>query len=386
MSMPCARACNSPEQLNLMANSQAEKRHADVPRRVDLAKLFNNSNTDQALEVTTLMIRNVPNQYDREHFMQELDFLGFHDCYDLVYLPVDRQRQWNVGYAFVNFTSPSDAQRCIEVMDGHMFRKYEETHHQRHALVSIAHLQGLEANLAHFRDKAVFSHAPGPLRPWVRPGRISEGCEVAPYSTSTVDMMFWGGPAFHELHRELCTDGFSFRNYIEEPLDQSDADVTSPEWYSDERHFTLFEDLQTIPLPQEGMWPLPVMWTGVPFLCPGFEQEHFVTAPPGLAASEQLPFLAPLAIPVVCLQAGMELMPVPSQSPAQAEFATSADADARDQEVAEVEESGGVDEEAFSDGTSSDADFPTFRKSKSLPEMRSNILAGSLLEDGGLWL
>jgi len=134
---------------------------------VNLAQHYS-SNNGKKVEVTTLMVRNVPNQYHRGHFMQELDKLGFEDCYDFVYLPIDRQTQWNVGYAFVNFDRPEDAQQCMKVMSGYKFTRLRPGQQQRHAQVSVAHLQGLKQNLAHFQNTAVFSSSSGLLQPWVR--------------------------------------------------------------------------------------------------------------------------------------------------------------------------------------------------------------------------
>ncbi|KAJ8542349.1 hypothetical protein K7X08_017215 [Anisodus acutangulus] len=56
---------------------------------------------------TTVMIRNIPNQFRREPFMLFVD----HYCsknhweYDFLYLPIDFGTNNNMGYAFVNFTS-----------------------------------------------------------------------------------------------------------------------------------------------------------------------------------------------------------------------------------------------------------------------------------------
>eukprot|EP00931_Biecheleriopsis_adriatica_P037016 TRINITY_DN21250_c0_g1_i1.p1 TRINITY_DN21250_c0_g1~~TRINITY_DN21250_c0_g1_i1.p1 ORF type:complete len:491 (+),score=97.60 TRINITY_DN21250_c0_g1_i1:102-1475(+) len=154
--------------------------HACVPKRVNLAKHFSHTHTDAKPDVTTVMIRNVPNQYFREQFMQELDKLGFEGKYDFVYLPIDRQTQWNVGYAFVNFEEAASATWCMEVMCGHKFTRIHPGQQQRLAQVSVAHLQGLEENLAHYENTAVFScHSGGQLCPWVKPGALEKRRQVA---------------------------------------------------------------------------------------------------------------------------------------------------------------------------------------------------------------
>jgi len=155
--------------FNYTSNKGAGRSHACVPRRVNL---ISNSGQNQDRDVTTVMIRNVPNQYHRGHFMQELDRLGFCGKYDFVYLPIDRQTQWNVGYAFVNFENPDECDKCMQLMRRHMFKKLHPGQQQRYAQVSVAHLQGIEANLAHFQNTAVFSSGSGLLQPWVRPSSM----------------------------------------------------------------------------------------------------------------------------------------------------------------------------------------------------------------------
>ena len=60
----------------------------------------------------------------------------------------------NVGYAFVNFVSTSCAERCVEAFQGYRFKRHRKTS-GKVAAVSAAHLQGLEANLAHYEKSAV---------------------------------------------------------------------------------------------------------------------------------------------------------------------------------------------------------------------------------------
>jgi hypothetical protein len=44
------------------------------------------------------MVPNIPNVYTRGMPIEELDGLGFENAYDVVYLPIDKSKQWNVGY------------------------------------------------------------------------------------------------------------------------------------------------------------------------------------------------------------------------------------------------------------------------------------------------
>jgi len=59
---------------------------------------------------TTLMLRNLPNDYNRSMLLSLLDEEGFADKYDFVYLPVDFASGAGVGYSFINMTSHQDAE------------------------------------------------------------------------------------------------------------------------------------------------------------------------------------------------------------------------------------------------------------------------------------
>jgi len=64
-------------------------------------------------EWTTLMLRNIPNDYTRAMLMELLDQDGFHGSYDFLYLPRDFSRGAGIGYAFINMTSHENALRLL---------------------------------------------------------------------------------------------------------------------------------------------------------------------------------------------------------------------------------------------------------------------------------
>merc|ERR1719460_2665095 len=67
---------------------------------------------------TTVMIRNMPNNYTRQMLLELVDSMGFAGTYDFAYLPVDFQSQAGLGYAFLNFTSIANAQLCFDRFEG----------------------------------------------------------------------------------------------------------------------------------------------------------------------------------------------------------------------------------------------------------------------------
>ncbi|CAJ1387419.1 unnamed protein product [Effrenium voratum] len=69
-------------------------------------------------ERTTVMLRNVPNNYTREMLLTLLDEQGLAGCYDFVYLPCDFYRAANLGYAFVNMVDGISVDAVWKALDG----------------------------------------------------------------------------------------------------------------------------------------------------------------------------------------------------------------------------------------------------------------------------
>eukprot|EP00811_Abedinium_folium_P037105 NODE_9751_length_1401_cov_17.595761.p1 GENE.NODE_9751_length_1401_cov_17.595761~~NODE_9751_length_1401_cov_17.595761.p1 ORF type:complete len:352 (+),score=20.98 NODE_9751_length_1401_cov_17.595761:98-1057(+) len=130
-------------------------RHGFVPKNTNLLERYESADQHGApVAFTTLMIRNIPNRYTQRDLVTELDSLGFAGAFDFVYLPVDTGTMANVGYAFVNFVNADRAQCCSEALNNYRFCRYQKTP-GKVARVSVAHIQGLEANLAHYEKAAV---------------------------------------------------------------------------------------------------------------------------------------------------------------------------------------------------------------------------------------
>eukprot|EP00439_Symbiodinium_sp_Y106_P084116 s109_g24.t3 len=70
---------------------------------------------------STVMMRNVPNNYTREMLLSMLNNYGFSGKYDFVYLPHDFDRSANLGYAFVNLVSDDPASEAVHAF----WRKFD---------------------------------------------------------------------------------------------------------------------------------------------------------------------------------------------------------------------------------------------------------------------
>ncbi|XP_027150347.1 protein terminal ear1-like [Coffea eugenioides] len=107
---------------------------------------------------TTVMIKNIPNQYRRNDLMQLLDiYCKNYDLeYDFLYLPMDFWRKDNLGYAFVNFTSATAAKKIKDLLHGYVWcgNKIQDgiIHSKKICEMSWAHIQGRDALIKHFLD------------------------------------------------------------------------------------------------------------------------------------------------------------------------------------------------------------------------------------------
>ena len=105
-------------------------------------------------ERTTVMLRNIPNKYSQRMLLDEINNLGFEGLYDFFYLPIDYRNKCNVGYCFVSFIHNEAARRFMEKMIGYKLPGFNS---QKICEVSWARVQGLKANIQHYRNSPVNS-------------------------------------------------------------------------------------------------------------------------------------------------------------------------------------------------------------------------------------
>lgn len=124
-----------------------------VPAQPFLIGVHGDGLTHSALPKTTVMLRNLPNDYSREDALKLLDSQGFAGLYDFFYLPVDFDRGNGMGYAFVNFISPDHAENAKDVFDG--FCDWTVASHKVCEVTWGHPLQGREAHEERFRNSPV---------------------------------------------------------------------------------------------------------------------------------------------------------------------------------------------------------------------------------------
>jgi len=139
--------------------------HSHVPRNLNLAEEYQRSHSS-SVPPTTLMIRNIPNRYTQRELITELEEIGLGSSFDFLYLPIDKGTTCNIGYAFVNFVNPTWAAKCATVFEGYPFKRHRNVP-CKIAAVSVAHIQGLEKNLAYYEKSVVNTSKKRQRRPVV---------------------------------------------------------------------------------------------------------------------------------------------------------------------------------------------------------------------------
>jgi len=132
-------------------------------------------------EVTTVMMRNLPNCYTQLMLLQDIAASGFRATFDFLHLPIDQQTGANKGYAFINFVEPAYAWLFKQTYDDKSMMKNKS---RKVVLVSPADLQGFEANHGHYMTarcsrgdptcRPLFLREPTPefvLRPYGKNGK-----------------------------------------------------------------------------------------------------------------------------------------------------------------------------------------------------------------------
>merc|ERR1711959_226021 len=112
----------------------------------------NQPEIDSVQEPTTLMLRNIPNNFTREMLLNMLNTEGFAGKYDFVYLPMDFARSANLGYAFVNSLTHEGAVEMQQRLDGFCSWNIRSSKKCR---VVWSSTQGISQHIKNYRNSPV---------------------------------------------------------------------------------------------------------------------------------------------------------------------------------------------------------------------------------------
>lgn len=121
-------------------------------------------------ERTTIMLRNLPNNYTREMLLRLLGGKGFSGTFDFLYLPMDMRKRANLGYAFINCLDPGSACEIWKKFDG--FGEWCLPSNKICQVSWSDPLQGLEAHIDRYKNSPMMhASVPDEYKPMV----FSEG-------------------------------------------------------------------------------------------------------------------------------------------------------------------------------------------------------------------
>jgi len=102
---------------------------------------------------TSVMLRNLPNNYTRSKLLEMLDSEGFAAKYNFVYLPIDFHTQASLGYAFVNLVDSSYVPQIQEKLTG--FKKWKVPSKKVCEVRLCGPWPDLEAHVERYRNSSV---------------------------------------------------------------------------------------------------------------------------------------------------------------------------------------------------------------------------------------
>jgi RNA recognition motif-containing protein len=130
-------------------------------------------------DYSTVMLRNLPNDYTRDMLVELLETSGFRERFDFLYLPIDFAKGSGLGYAFVNFVSHQHALDAMKALAN--FDDWKVPSMKVLELSWSIPLQGLSANIERYRNNSVM-HADVPER--YKP-LVLKGGQPAPFPAPT---------------------------------------------------------------------------------------------------------------------------------------------------------------------------------------------------------
>jgi len=122
---------------------------------------------------TTVVMRNLPNNYKRTSLLELLDSQGFAGMYDFLYFPVDFRTHATLGYAFVNLVSSDSAEQLRRHFNG--FSRWSVRSRKVCNVGWSQPHQGLDAHVARFQNSPLMHESVPDI---YRPALFKDGVRV----------------------------------------------------------------------------------------------------------------------------------------------------------------------------------------------------------------
>jgi hypothetical protein len=125
------------------------------------------STDDNVAVLTTMVMRNIPNNMSRDMLLSLIDAEGFKGSYDFVYLPLDFKAMVGLGYSFINFINSEEAVRFQEHFSG--FCSWNLRSDKVCQVTWSESLQGRDAHIERYRNSPVMHES------------MADGCKPVVY-------------------------------------------------------------------------------------------------------------------------------------------------------------------------------------------------------------
>lgn len=109
------------------------------------------------------MIKNIPNKYTQEILLSEFS-VNHDNTIDFFYLPIDKDNECNVGYAFLNFIHTSYIKSFYKEFHGKKWKKYNSA---KICNLCYARYQGTLELANHFRHTKILQQKDRKVRPLI---------------------------------------------------------------------------------------------------------------------------------------------------------------------------------------------------------------------------
>lgn len=168
---------HSSQQQRAGTGNRGKERDKSYHCSIAISQLKNNDITNQEppwTDVTTVMMRNLPNKYKQQMLLDELQDAGFRlqADFDFFYLPMDHTNAANLGYCFINFVETPTANAFAETFQGKKMRRFNSS---KTVVVMPASIQGYERNYRYYSSTRVSQAEDPAYRPlFLRPETSSQ--------------------------------------------------------------------------------------------------------------------------------------------------------------------------------------------------------------------
>eukprot|EP00931_Biecheleriopsis_adriatica_P118456 TRINITY_DN93868_c0_g1_i1.p1 TRINITY_DN93868_c0_g1~~TRINITY_DN93868_c0_g1_i1.p1 ORF type:complete len:614 (-),score=107.27 TRINITY_DN93868_c0_g1_i1:307-2148(-) len=150
--------------------------------------------TDRVLNktaTTTWMIKHLPITLSQQDFLEALNQSGFAGRYDFCYIPRGFENELGLGYGFVNFISPQDAEEFRASWQGKA--KFVDTSdggcQPRRLLIKRADVQGYAANIAQWEKPRERRRRNPALKPYVANWALTNSAHADCQKYTSADVM-----------------------------------------------------------------------------------------------------------------------------------------------------------------------------------------------------